>query len=262
MQFLVFYALDECGFNLGEVPRYGYAHKDSRVVIKRPGKRGSNYTLILLIQNVKDKGVVHWKLIKGGAKSEDFHDFLAEVKFPTDKENNLLLDNAKIHHANQACIKTGRLPIKELAVKRNTILKYLVAYSPQLNPAELCFNFIRHHIEQCQARTEEKLKLAIEEAITLLQDQDLSEYFRHCWNYFSEEIRPNKKRKPINWSKMLEVKIPWGKCKKIYPSEKWKGLGAIWTQNTQKFVSVQKRIREHVLRSWKLANSKSVKLSI
>ena len=108
-------------------------------------------------------------------KSEDFHDFLKEINFPVDKENQLLLDNVKVHHAKQSCIKRGRLPIKELVKLKNVILKYLVAYSPQLNPVELCFNFIRQHIEKCQARTEEKLKQAIEEAITLLQEQDLTE---------------------------------------------------------------------------------------
>ena len=112
-------------------------------------------------------------IIKKETKAENFHDFLKSINFPTNQENYLLLDNAKIHHANKACIKTGRLPIKELAKLKNIILKYLIAYSPQLNPVELCFNFIRQHIEKCQARTEEKLRLAIEETISLLQEQDL-----------------------------------------------------------------------------------------
>jgi DDE superfamily endonuclease/Winged helix-turn helix len=186
------YALDECGFNLEAVPHYAYARKGRRAIISRPGKRSPNYTLILCIQNVKKQAVVGYKLItpdkpdkkikkkkravvKKGTKAENFHDFLKSIDFPANQENCLLLDNAKIHHANQACIKKNRLPIKELAIIKKLILKYLVAYSPQLNPVELCFNFIRQYIEQCQARTEEKLKLAIEEAIALLQEQDLTQ---------------------------------------------------------------------------------------
>lgn len=180
------YALDECGFNLSEVSRYAYSRKGRRAIVKRPGKRGDNYTLILCVQNVAKQAVVGYKLItpnkldkkskkKEGTKAIDLHDFLSGIDFPTDQENNLLLDNAKIHHAVKACIKAGRLPIKELAKLKNIILKYLVAYSPQLNPVELCFNFIRSYVEKCQARTEEKLKQAIEEAIALLQEENLTE---------------------------------------------------------------------------------------
>lgn len=74
-----------------------------------------------------------------------------------------------------------------MAIKKNVELKYLVAYSPQLNPAELCFNFIRNYVKKCQARSEEKLKLAIEEAIALLQEQDLTQWFQHCWEIFNGE---------------------------------------------------------------------------
>jgi transposase len=182
-----FYALDECGFNLAEVSRYAYSRKGQRAIVPRPGKRGDNHTLILCIQNVERQAVVSYKLIvpdkkldkkgkkKKGTKAGDFHDFLADINFPVDQENYLLLDNAKIHHAVKACQKSGRLPIKELAIKKNIKLKYLVSYSPQLNPAELCFNFIRGYVKKCQARSEEKLKLAIEEAIDLLQKEDLTQ---------------------------------------------------------------------------------------
>lgn len=62
------YSLDECSFNLGAVPHHARAHKSKRAVVKRPGKKGSNYTLILSVQN-QEKGEINYELIKGGAKA-------------------------------------------------------------------------------------------------------------------------------------------------------------------------------------------------
>jgi len=57
----------------------------------------------------------------------------------------------------------------------------LVSYSPQLNPVELCINEIRQYVEKQRARTEEKLRIAIDETIKELQKQDLTKYFRKCF---------------------------------------------------------------------------------
>lgn len=52
-------AIDECGFHLNETPRYGYSHKSSRAKYLKPGYPGTNHTLMLCIQNVNGKGVIH-----------------------------------------------------------------------------------------------------------------------------------------------------------------------------------------------------------
>lgn len=52
-------AIDECGFHFNETPRYGYSHKSSRARYTKPGYPGNNHTLILCIQNVAGKGVIH-----------------------------------------------------------------------------------------------------------------------------------------------------------------------------------------------------------
>lgn len=55
----LYLALDECSFHLNEVPRYAYARKGFRANFRKPGQKGDNHTLILCIQNVAGKGVVH-----------------------------------------------------------------------------------------------------------------------------------------------------------------------------------------------------------
>jgi len=58
-----------------------------------------------------------------------------------------------------------------------------VAYTPQLNPVELCFNFLRIFVEKNQPRNFEQLKYVVEKGITKLQTKDMTKYFRHCLNY-------------------------------------------------------------------------------
>jgi len=177
-----FYALDESGFNLGAVPSYAYAPKNQRAVVRRPGKRGSNYTLLLCVQNVKSKAMISWKLIKGGAKSADFHNFLNEIKFPTKGKKYVLLDNARIHHATDSCRKVKLSTIAELAIEKDIELVYLPGYSPKLNSVENCFSVIKTYYRKKRPRTEEELRKVIEEAIAELQKHDLRKYFRNCFD--------------------------------------------------------------------------------
>lgn len=173
--------MDESGFNLGAVPGYAYAPKNQRAVIKRPGKRGENYTLLLCVENVNQKAVIHCQLIKGGAKSADFHHFLSSIEFPTKGKQYLLLDNARIHHATDSCKKVKLSTITELARERNIELKYLPGYSPKLNPVENCFSVIKSYYRKQRPRTEKDLRKVIEEAIEKLQGHDLTKYFRSCF---------------------------------------------------------------------------------
>jgi len=172
-----FSAVDECGFNLGAVPFYARSHKSKRAVIKRPGKRGSNYTLTLCVQNIKNRAVISWKLIKGGSKTKNFHKFLSRIKFTT----HLLLDNARIHHATDSCRKLKLSTIAELAKEKNIQLIYLPGYSPKLNPVEKCFSVIKSYYRKMRPRSERKLRKVIKEAIRELQKHDLRKWFKNCF---------------------------------------------------------------------------------
>ncbi|CAI2181029.1 12837_t:CDS:2 [Funneliformis geosporum] len=154
-------ALDECSFHIGEAPRYGYSKRGSRVVSQRTGK-------------------------KRAVKAEDFHEFLSEIKLPTNEKTYLVMDNVRIHHASWACRKLGLSTIKELLESKNIEPLYLPAYAPMLNPTEFCFNFIRHYVEKSKPETEEELEQAIDKTIDMLGEKDMTKFFGHC--YFK---RPN-----------------------------------------------------------------------
>jgi transposase len=179
--------LDECSFHLNEAPRRGYSLKGSRAVSFRPGNKGSNITLILCIQIVKKQGVFVYELIKGGLETQNFNDFLSRLKVPEGKECYLFMDNLPVHRASQSCINLNLLPIKELLKSKRIIPIYLPAYTPQLNPVELCFNFLRQYIEKHQPRTIEELSYFMAKAMEELNKQDLRKYLKHCLRFYSKK---------------------------------------------------------------------------
>jgi len=184
-------ATDECAFYLNEAPRRGYGWKGGRVTYNRPGNYTTRYTLMLCVRNVEKQAVISYKLIEHGKKEKgkknkkeknkkgtgaiEFHDFIVDVKLklPTDERYHLLLDNAKIHRAIKVLRKENRLPIVDLFNQLNIEPLYLVPYTPQLNPVELCFNFLVGFVEDKQPRTYEQLKSVIEEGIEKLQTEDM-----------------------------------------------------------------------------------------
>lgn len=176
-------ALDECSFHLNEDPRRGYALKGTRAISQKPSFKGNNYTLLLCIQNKEKQAVVSYKLIEGGAKTKEFHDFLEVFCFPADTKNYLLLDNARIHHAKNTCKELNLTPIKDLLISKSIEPTYLPPYTPELNPVELCFNFLRQQIEKSRPRNYEELKGYVDRTIEELNQKDLRKYFEHCLNY-------------------------------------------------------------------------------
>lgn len=176
--------MDECGFNLGAVPRYARAHKSKRAVVKRPGKRGSNYTAIFSIQNL-EKGEINYELIEKGAKAQDFYNYLLnKIKTSNGEKCYILLDNAKIHHAVKALKELGLPSIKELAKQNNIVLVYLPSYTPEINPTENFNSIIKNLYRKCRPRTEEELRKVIEEGISEIKKKhDLRKLFKSAFDY-------------------------------------------------------------------------------
>lgn len=178
-------AIDECGFNLGAVPKYARANKGQRAVIKRTITKGFHYTLLLCVKNVNQQAIIHCRLTKEKVDAKFFYDFLEEINLSSNDKHYLLLDNARIHHAPNKR-KELKLPsVQEQASKKNIELRHLTAYAPELNPVEKCFNFIKHYYRKARPTTFEELKRVVEETIEKLQQKDLRKWFKSCFDYES-----------------------------------------------------------------------------
>ncbi|CAG8605341.1 9132_t:CDS:2, partial [Ambispora gerdemannii] len=175
-----FIALDECSFYPKLDPRFGYSVTSKRAVSKRPSSKGKHYTLLFAISNLKEKGVVHWKLTDKRVDWKVFYDFLEEINPIGDKRNILLMDNARIHHAPKKREEAKLPSVGKQMLKKNIEVRFITAYAPMINPTELVFCLLRQQTEKQRPRNYKEMKEAIEKVVELLNTKDLSKYFWHC----------------------------------------------------------------------------------
>jgi transposase len=132
-----------------------------------------------LAQIVNGKKVIHSRLIEGGMKSKEFHEFLSDLRLPTSEKHYLIMDNLSVHKAKDSCLKLGLSPIKELLASKNIEAIYLPSYTPELNPVEKCFNITRQYVEKCRPRIKEKLETFLKEKLEFFQEADLTKYLEN-----------------------------------------------------------------------------------
>jgi len=133
-----------------------------------------NYSLILLIRNVENKGIIHAELCDGTVDTEVFINFLNNIELPTDEKYYLLLDRLSSHKAEK---------VKELLVSKNIEPRYIVACNPYLNLVEEVFNVIKSYVKSCRPTTEEELSDVLSKIIDILQKKDLRKYFKDCLDF-------------------------------------------------------------------------------
>lgn len=161
--------LDECGVSLALYWLYGWAKKSERCVEKVPCQRGVNRSLLGALSL---SGINAFVSQLGGFKRDDFEKFLAEKLLPTLAEGSVIvLDNARIHHGGD---------IAELVATAGCSLLYLPPYSPDMNPIELAWGWIKGRIRRICARNDGTREKSIEATITALPREFIPEWFRKC----------------------------------------------------------------------------------
>ncbi|CAL5225119.1 g7897 [Coccomyxa viridis] len=167
-------ALDECAFFLNHSRHYAWSPRGTRAVVRRPGRRGRAYSLLLCIGH---SGYTSWSLFEGAVTGKRFQDFLNRLP----RGSDLILDNAAIHRAARVLRLQGVPTISDTADAQGIGLRYLPPYTPQLNPVELASNTIRQLVNLGQPRDPVALERCIAEAIARLTPLVCSATFRKCF---------------------------------------------------------------------------------
>lgn len=135
--------LDETGFNEHTRRSYGYSMRNSKAYSVVPANRGINNSLICAISSV---GVVAYSYKQGAFNSEHFRIFITEKLIPHFRSNPnhiLIMDNARFHKSSV---------VLNLFRQNNIAYKFLVPYSPQLNPIEEFFSIIKSRYHELKTR--------------------------------------------------------------------------------------------------------------
>ena len=160
---------DEVGFQLEMDPKKGWSRKGSRCLIKKSKGGRTNYTGCFLISV---NGIENWKIKKGGVKGDDLIEFFEKTDKEKTKKKTLVLDNARSHH---------RKDVKEKLQKLEIVGKWLPPYSPELNPIEEVFSWLKTRLRRMRIRKEEELKQSIEVLVRELNNKGVLERFKHSY---------------------------------------------------------------------------------
>jgi len=111
-------------------------------------------------------------IFNGTLNKELFCEYLKTQLAPMwSKDNVLLLDNSSVHKSKLTLKTLDDCGIKYL---------FLPPYSPDLNPIELMWAWLKSHLRKAKARTPKKLEESIRCILNSLKSEFIANWFRHC----------------------------------------------------------------------------------
>jgi len=167
--------LDECGFALNLHRFYGWAPKSERCFERVPFNKGKNRSVLGAYgwpgpQNPTGLWALSQRL--GAWNGESFEQFVQQELLPQlPKGSVLVMDNARIHH---------RQTLHEIVAAAGCRILYLPPYSPDFNPIELLWSWLKDHVRLLAPRTDQHRQQAIQDAAQLIPHHAAKGWFKLC----------------------------------------------------------------------------------
>ena len=179
--------LDECSVGLNLFRLYGWVMGGGRCMEDVPFNRGTHLSLLGAFSlpdsdsgsgsaNGSDSGSANGLRVlwhKSGAWNRaSFEAFLQDGLLPLLEPGSVLvLDNARFHHGPS---------ITALVEAAGCSLLYLPPYSPDFNPIELVWSWIKGFIRTLAPRDDEQRLQSVALAHSLLPPLAAANWFKHC----------------------------------------------------------------------------------
>jgi transposase len=161
--------VDEAGSNIGMTRDYARAPRGERAPGSVPRNRGTGTTMLGALDI---RGVRALMTIEGGTGADVFEAFLELVLVPKLKPGDIvILDNVGAHKPEL---------MRQLIAQAGASMIFLPAYSPDMNPIELCWSKLKAALKDFGARTVDDLHQAIRRAMDLICADDDAGWFKHC----------------------------------------------------------------------------------
>lgn len=110
--------------------------------------------------------------IEGPTDTEIFEAYVREALCPTLHAGDVvILDNLSPHKGTRAL---------GLIAEAGAEVRFLPAYSPDLNPIEPMWSKVKANLRSAEARTQAKLLKAITSSLETVTSQDARNWFGHC----------------------------------------------------------------------------------
>jgi transposase len=149
--------------------RYGRCASGKRV--DGPVPHG-HWKVITLTAAIRLGGVGACLAFDGATNAACFEAFVERCLLPTLRPGDIVIMD------NLSCHKTAE--VERLIRGVGAEVRYLPAYSPDLNPIEHMFSKFKAALRSAAARTVEALIDAMGDALRAVRPQDILGWFRHC----------------------------------------------------------------------------------
>ena len=156
------------GISLALCLPYGWGEKGEDLIEQVASKRGKNLSVIGAFDSL---GMICTQSQLGAMNRDNFERFLIELLGEVTAGSVIIMDNASIH-------KGGR--IEELITKAGCTLLYLPPYSPDFNPIELAWAFVKKLIRRQGPRDDASRQSALASALAAIPDTLGAACFHHC----------------------------------------------------------------------------------
>ena len=173
----MFVWVDETGTdNRDHIRKYGYVFRGMTPTCTRHLVRGKRTNAIV---GLSSSGVVASEIISASVNGDAFFDFvrgnLLPMMHPFDGRSShsiLVMDNCSIHHISE---------VKELLRQVGVVLLFLPPYSPDLNPVEEAFSYVKSYL-----RKHDQLLQAINDPCDIIQAAIDSITPNHCNGWIND----------------------------------------------------------------------------
>ncbi len=161
--------IDETSVTTKMVRHYGRCPVGERLVAKVPH---GHWKTMTFIAGLRIDGMTAPYVIDGSMDGPSFLAYVEQVLAPTLHDGDIvLMDNLRTHKVDgvAAAIKAAGASVR-----------YLPAYSPDLNPIEMAFAKLKAALRKGAARTVEALWKLIGKFIKTIAPDECANYFRHA----------------------------------------------------------------------------------
>ncbi len=125
-----------------------------------------------MISSVRLDGSTACMTIEGATDTVVFQAYVREVLCPSLRPGDLvIMDNLSPHKSE---------PALALIAAAGASVRFLPAYSPDLNPIEMMWSKLKALLRAAEARTAEELRRAIAAALRQVSAQDAAHWFAAC----------------------------------------------------------------------------------
>jgi len=160
--------LDESSVNLAYTRLYGRARKNERI---EEGVKDVRFERESVLSTFRLSGEIFPLVFDGTLNKELFAEYLKKLKPHLAADDILLMDNSSVHKSKLVLDTLHDLNIKYLFQPR---------YSPDFNPIELLWSYMKSILRKLKARTREKLYEGINFALDSVTLEHIKNWFEHC----------------------------------------------------------------------------------